>query len=185
MASSNYGVGNDGRIGLYVEERDRSWCSSSAANDNQAVTIEVSNSATGGDWPVSDTALAATIELCVDICKRNGIERLIYTGTAAGNFTRHNMFAATTCPGTYLGVRFPYIADEVNRRIRPPLTALGAIEILHKHGVINTPAYWQANYDKIQYLDLLLINMADKLNALAEPNSIIGGDSKDMTEILN
>jgi len=172
QASSNYGIGNDGRIGLYVDERDRSWCSSSAANDNQAVTIEVSNSAVGGNWLISDKALAATIELCADICKRNGIDRLIYTGTAAGNLTRHDMFANTTCPGAYLGGLLPYIADEVNRRIdkaiKPALTAPGAIEILYKHGVINTPAYWLAICDKIIYFDQLLINMANKLNA-AEP----------------
>jgi hypothetical protein len=167
QASSNYGVGNDGRIALFVEEKDQSWCSSSPANDNQAVTIEVSNSAAGGQWPVSDKALAATIDLCVDICKRNGIDRLTYTGTAAGNLTRHDMFANRICPGPYLGGRFPYIVDEVNGRIgkaiKPALTALGAIEVLHKHGVIGTPAYWQQNYDKIQYLDQLIINMANKL----------------------
>ena len=168
MASSNYGVGNDGRVALYVEEKDRSWCSSSAANDNQAVTIEVSNSAVGGVWPISDKALAATIELCADICKRNGIDRLIYTGTEAGNLTRHDMFANKVCPGPYLGGRLPLIIEQVNIRlgktIKPALTVPGAIEILYINGVISTPAYWQDNYDKIQYLDQLMINMANKLN---------------------
>ena len=169
QASSNYGVGNDGRIGLYVEEKDRSWCSSSPDNDHQAVTIEVSNSATGGNWPVSDKALAATIELCADICKRNGIDRLIYIGTTAGNLTRHDLFVNKNCPGVYLGGRFPYIVDEVNRRLGKAITlvstAPGAIEVLVKHGVIGSPEYWQGNYNKIQYLDQLLINMANKLNA--------------------
>ena len=170
LASSNYGVGNDGRIALYVEEKDRSWCSSSASNDNQAVTIEVSNSATGGDWPISETALAATVELCADICKRNGIDRLIYTGTTAGNLTRHDLFVNKNCPGVYLGGRFPYIVDEVNRRlgkaVTPVSTAPGAIEVLVKHGVIGSPDYWLANYNKIQYLDQLIINMANKLHTL-------------------
>jgi N-acetyl-anhydromuramyl-L-alanine amidase AmpD len=116
-ASSNYGIGTDGRVGMYVEEKNRAWTSSSAANDNQAVTIEVANDQIGGDWHVSDTALNKLIELCVDICKRNGIEKLIYTGDATGNLTRHNMFAATTCPGAYLQSKFPYIADEVNKRL--------------------------------------------------------------------
>lgn len=116
-ASSNYGIGTDGRVGMYVEEKNRAWTSSSAANDNQAVTIEVANDQIGGDWHVSDTALNKLIELCVDICKRNGIEKLIYTGDATGNLTRHNMFAATNCPGAYLQSKFPYIASEVNKRL--------------------------------------------------------------------
>ena len=116
-ASSNYAVGVDGRIAMYVEEKNRAWTSSNAANDNEAVTIEVANSAVGGDWPVSDKVLARTIDLCVDICKRNGIDKLVYTGDKSGNLTRHDMFANTVCPGPYLGSKFPYIAAEVNKRL--------------------------------------------------------------------
>lgn len=116
-ASSNYGIGSDGRVGMYVEEADRSWASSSAANDNRAVTIEVANSSTGGNWPVSDAALAKLIDLCVDICQRNGIAKLKFTGDKNGNMTMHNYFAATLCPGPYLESKFQYIADEVNKRI--------------------------------------------------------------------
>ncbi len=117
QASSNYGVGSDGRVGMYVEEKNRAWTSASPSNDNQAITIEVANSKNGGNWPVSDKALEKTIELCVDICKRNGIKKLNYTGDTKGNLTRHNMFVATTCPGPYLQSKFPYIADEVNKRL--------------------------------------------------------------------
>lgn len=116
-ASSNYGVGSDGRIGMYVEEKNRSWCSSSSANDNRAITIEVANDGGAPSWHVSDTAVEATINLCVDICKRNGISGLNYTGDTSGNLTRHNMFVATTCPGAYLQSKFPYIASEVNKRL--------------------------------------------------------------------
>lgn len=116
-ASSNYGVGTDGRVGMYVEEKDRSWASSNGANDNRAVTIEVANSSSGGNWPVSDKALAKTIDLCVDICKRNGIPRLNFTGDKTGNLTMHCYFAATACPGPYLKSKFKYIADEVNKRL--------------------------------------------------------------------
>lgn len=122
QASSNYAIGSDGRIAMYVEEKNRSWCSSSANNDNQAITIEVSNSQKGGNWPVSDYVLSRLIDLCVDICKRNGIEKLNYTGDTSGNLTRHNMFASTECPGAYLESKFPYIADEVNKRLNPPKT---------------------------------------------------------------
>lgn len=119
-ASSNYCIGSDGRIGLSVEEDKRSWCSSNPANDDRAVTIEVANCGGAPDWPVSEAAYAALIELCVDICRRNGIRELRYTGDVKGNLTRHNMFAATACPGPYLQARFPQIAEEVNRRLAEP-----------------------------------------------------------------
>ena len=118
QASSNYGIGSDGRVGMYVEEKNRAWTSSSPSNDNQAITIEVAND--GGantNWHVSDKAIAKLIDLCVDICKRNGIASLNYTGDANGNLTRHNMFVNTTCPGPYLQSKFPYIASEVNKRL--------------------------------------------------------------------
>ena len=91
--------------------------SSSTVNDNRAVTIEVSNSEARHPWPVSAAAYRALIDLCTDICRRNGIARLNYTGGTDGNLTRHNMFAPTACPGPYLQERFPAIAEEVNRRL--------------------------------------------------------------------
>lgn len=117
QASSNYGVDSNGRVGMYVEEKNRSWCSSSAANDNRAITIEVANDEYGGIWHVSDIALEKTIELCVDICSRNGINKLEYTGDTTGNLTKHEWFAPTNCPGPYLGSKFNYIANEVNKRL--------------------------------------------------------------------
>jgi hypothetical protein len=116
-ASSNYGVGDDGRIGMYVEEKDRSWCTSSAANDYRAITIEVVNSQSGGNWPVSDKALATTIKLCIDICKRNNIKKINFTGDKKGNLTMHKWFASTSCPGPYLESKFPYIANEINKAL--------------------------------------------------------------------
>ena len=116
-ASSNYGIGSDGRVGLYVDEGDRAWASASPSNDNRAVNIEVANDATGGDWPVSDAAYRKLIDLCVDICQRNGIKALNYTGGADGNLTEHRMFTATACPGPYLHKRMGRIAAEVNNRL--------------------------------------------------------------------
>lgn len=116
-ASSNYGIGTDGRIGMYVEEKDRSFCSSNYENDNRAITIEVANDGKGPDWHVSDLALEATIKLCTDICKRNNIKKLNFTGDKTGNLTMHKWFAYTACPGPYLESKFPYIAEEVNRRL--------------------------------------------------------------------
>ncbi|MBO7342961.1 MAG: N-acetylmuramoyl-L-alanine amidase [Alistipes sp.] len=117
QASSNYGIGTDGRIGLYVEEENRAWTSSSPENDHRAVTIEVANDGGAPDWHVSDKALASLINLCVDICKRNGIACLNFTGDATGNLTMHKWFAATLCPGPYLESKFQYIAEEVNKRL--------------------------------------------------------------------
>lgn len=117
QASSNYGVGSDGRVGLYVEEKDRAWTSGSPANDYRAVTIEVANDQIGGQWHVSDKALETTINLCVDICKRNGIKKLNYTGDTSGNLTMHCWFQATACPGPYLKSKFAYISEQVNTRL--------------------------------------------------------------------
>lgn len=134
QASSNYGVGTDGRIGLYVEEKNRPWTSSNGNNDSMAVTMEVAND--GGastNWHVSDKALQSTIDLCVDICRRNDIEELVYVvkNSELSNLTRHDWFAATTCPGPYLGGKFPYIVEEVNKRLgaegKEPVT--GGVEI--------------------------------------------------------
>lgn len=116
-ASSNYGIDGNGRIGLYVEEKNRSWATSSRAIDSRAITIEVANSVAGGNWPVSDKAMASLINLCVDICKRNGIKKLNYTGDKNGNLQMHKWYAATGCPGAYLESKFPYIANEVNKRL--------------------------------------------------------------------
>lgn len=122
-ASSNYGIGSDGRIGLYCEEKNRSWCSSSPSNDHRAVTIEVSNDQVGGVWHISDYVLDRLVDLCVDICKRNGIQRLNYTGDTSGNLTLHKWFAATACPGPYLEGQMVRIADAVNLRLSGDSTA--------------------------------------------------------------
>lgn len=118
-ASSNYGVDSKGNIGYYVSEPNRSYASSSATNDNVAVTIEVANDGRASkNWHVSDKAIASTINLVVDICKRNGIKQLTYNSKSSGTLTRHNMFAATTCPGPYLQSKFPYIRDQVNKKLK-------------------------------------------------------------------
>lgn len=116
QASANYGIGSDGRIGCYVDENDRSWASANYDNDRQAITIEVANDEIGGNWHVSDKALESLINLCVDICKRYNF-KLTYDETPNGSLTRHNMFVNTTCPGPYLQSKFPYIAEEVNKRL--------------------------------------------------------------------
>ena len=121
--SANYVVGKDGSIGLSVEEKDRSWCSSSASNDNRAVTIEVASDTTH-PYAVTDKAYAALLDLVTDICRRNGIKKLLWKGdksligqVAKQNMTVHRWFANKACPGDYLYSRHSAIAAEVNKRL--------------------------------------------------------------------
>lgn len=123
QASSNYGIGSDGRVGMYVEEKDRSWCSSSSANDHRAVTIEVADNKIGNGWGCSSAAMAKLILLCADICRRNGISKLSYTGNTNGNLTLHKWFASTDCPGAYLESQMPTIASEVNKLLASGATS--------------------------------------------------------------
>ena len=114
-ASSNYAIDKEGNIALYVEEANRAWTSGNAENDQQAITIEVENSEFGGQWEVSDASYQALIDLCVDICQRNGIESLVFTGDARGSLTYHHMFDENTeCPGPYLVNKMPESATAVN-----------------------------------------------------------------------
>ena len=124
QASSNYGIGYDGRIGMYVEEKDRSWCTSNAANDHRAITIEVASDTTH-PYAVTDKAYAALLNLVTDICKRNGIKRLVWSTNKSDrvnhkngcNMTVHRDYANKSCPGDYLYNLHGEIAAEVNKRL--------------------------------------------------------------------
>lgn len=124
QASSNYGIGYDGRIGLYVDEADRSWCSSSAANDNRAITIEVASD-TKHPYAVNDKAYAALLDLVEDICRRNGIKKLVWSTSKDDrvnhkngcNMTVHRDYENKACPGQWLYERHGQIAAEVNKRL--------------------------------------------------------------------
>lgn len=124
QASSNYGIGYDGKIGMYVEEKDRSWCSSNSANDNRAITIEVASDTTH-PYKVTDKAYAALIDLCTDICRRNGIKELKWKADKSligqvdkQNMTVHRWFANKSCPGDYLYNLHDDIAEAVNKRLK-------------------------------------------------------------------
>lgn len=142
-ASCNYVVGYDGSIGLCVEEKDRSWCTggydkngnpirvngvSGKSNDYQAVTIEVASDAKH-PYAITEKAMAALIELCTDICRRNGIKKLLWSGDknlvgnpAKQNLTVHRWFANKACPGDYIYQRLGDIAAKVNAKlgVTPP-----------------------------------------------------------------
>lgn len=124
QASSNYGIGKDGRIGMYVEEKNRSWCTSSSANDNRAITIEVASD-TKHPYAVNDKAYAALLDLVTDICRRNGIKKLVWSTVKNDrvnhlngcNMTVHRDYANKSCPGDYLYNLHGEIAAEVNKRL--------------------------------------------------------------------
>lgn len=118
-SSANYAIDSDGNIGMYVEEKNAAWTSSSSANDSRAVTIEVANDEVGGEWHVSDDAVISLVDLMADIALRNGIEEIVYTGDDTGNLTLHKMFKDTTaCPGPYLTEHMGDIAEAVNERLK-------------------------------------------------------------------
>ncbi len=168
-ASSNYGIDGNGRIGLYVEEKNRSWATSSRAIDSRAITIEVANSVAGGNWPVSDKAMTSLINLCVDICKRNGIKKLNYTGDKNGNLQMHKWYAATGCPGAYLESKFPYIANEVNKRLNgsttPSLPEVSGTYTVQKGDTLSSIARkYGTTYQKLA-----------ELNGIQDPSKIYVG----------
>lgn len=124
-ASSTYGIGTDGRIGMYVEEKNRPWTTSSSKVDQRAVTIEVANDSGAPSWHVSDTAMNSLIELCADICRRNNIKKLVWSTNKDDrinwrngcNMMVHRDWAAKACPGDYLYDSMASIASKVNAKI--------------------------------------------------------------------
>ena len=115
QASSNYGVGSDGRIGCYLEEEYHPWTSASYWNDDRAITIEVADEDCE-NWVPSDAAYEATVRLCADICNRHGIEPT-YTGDQYGTFTEHRMFAATACPGDWWHAHMARFVEDVKEEM--------------------------------------------------------------------
>ena len=148
-ASSNYGIGLDGRIGMYVEEKDRSWCTSSGANDHRAVTIEVASD-TAHPYAVKAAAFSALLDLCTDICRRNGKKRLLWLGDKEKTLaytpkademvlTVHRWFANKACPGEYLYSRHGEIVAEVTKRLA---AADKPAEPTAPAGTGNNPSAW-------------------------------------------
>jgi hypothetical protein len=145
-ASSNYGVDKDGRIGLYVDEGDRSWCSSNASNDHRAITIEVASDTTA-PYAVNEKAYKGLIALLVDICKRHNIKSLKWKNDKSligqpdkQNITVHRWFANTSCPGEYLFERLDKIANDVNNKLKP--------EVIYR---VQTGAYRNKDYAEAHY----------------------------------
>ena len=126
-ASCQYGIGYDGRVGMYVEEKNRSWCSSSWDNDQKAVTIECASDVSH-PYAFNDAVYAKLIDLCVDICKRNKKTKLLWLGDktktlnykAADNemlLTVHRWFASKSCPGDWMYARMGDLAEKVTAKL--------------------------------------------------------------------
>ena len=142
QASSNYGIGVDGRVGMYVEEKNRSWCSSSNANDQRAVTIECASD-TKSPYAFKDAVYQTLIKLCVDICKRNGKKKLLWLGdkTKTLNYspkademvlTVHRWFANKSCPGDWLYARLGDLASKVTASLAvssKPAASTGKVKV--------------------------------------------------------
>lgn len=111
QTSSHYGIGNDGKIGLYVDEKNIAWTDGNWESNCTSVTIETSNNKTGGKWTVGTKALNSLIKLVADIGYRNNLGTLV----KGKNVTWHSMYAATACPGSYLLSKMDYIVKEANK----------------------------------------------------------------------
>ena len=157
-ASSNYGIGYDGRIGMYVEEKDRSWCSSNSENDNRAITIECASDTTH-PYAINDKVYKALIELCTDICKRNNIKELKWKADKKligqvdkQNMTVHRWFAAKACPGDYIYSRLGKIASEVNAKLNGTKTSGSTSSTLYRvqTGAFSNEKNAKAMLDKIK-----------------------------------
>lgn len=129
QASSNYGIDKNGRVGLYVEEKNRSWCTSSSANDQRAITIECA-SGISEPYEMNEKVYARLIELCTDICRRNGKTKLLWIDNKdkALNYTPapdemlitvHRWFANKSCPGNWLYARLSDVAVKVTAALAP------------------------------------------------------------------
>lgn len=141
-ASANYGVGYDGRQCLIVEEKNRSWCTSSEDNDQQAITIEVASDKTE-PYAFTNEAYAGLLELCVDICKRNGLKRVLWFGDkdkslryapADGEcvLTVHRWFANKSCPGNWMYAKMEQLAREINKELGYGEYSVGNADVIIK-----------------------------------------------------
>lgn len=160
--SCQYGIGHDGRIGMYVEEKNRSWCSSSNANDQRAITIECASDATH-PYAFNNTVYATLINLCVDICKRYGKTKLLWLGDKAKTLnyepdsnemilTVHRWFANKSCPGDWMYARMGDLASKVTARLSGTNPTGPAEEILYRvqTGAFGSKSYAEAMLEKVK-----------------------------------
>ena len=152
--NSNYGIGSDGRIALYVEEKNGAWTSSNKTNDMRAITIEVANNSGAPNWTISAQALNSLLLLCADICRRNDIKALVWSPNKSDrinhrngcNMTMHKDFAATACPGPFIESIEGLIAIAVNQLLtQSPYTLNG-----YDYAPVFDPVYYAGRYPDLR-----------------------------------
>lgn len=173
-ASCNYAIGKDGEIGLCVEEKDRSWCSSNGENDNRAITIECASDMSH-PYAINAKVYNSVVNLCADICERNGIQKLMWEADKSligqvdkQNMTVHRWFANKACPGDYIYERLGQIADAVNEKLGASSTSTRPTTPSSNNEVNSFPA--------VPFTVKVLI---DDLNYRSEPS--MSGDAKGYT----
>ena len=160
QASSQYGIGEDGRVGMYVEEKNRSWCSSSYDNDERSITIEASSDATE-PFAMNLTVYARIIDLCTDICQRYGKKKLLWFPDKDTTLmykpaedelvlTVHRWFANKSCPGDWLFARLGDVAEKVTKRLATPSAVSAPVATtldptIEQQSEDNTPSPWAAD----------------------------------------
>ena len=152
--NSNYGIGSDGRIALYVEEKNGAWTSSNKTNDMRAITIEVANNSGAPNWTISPQALNSLLILCADVCRRNDIKALVWSPNKSDrvnhkngcNMTMHKDFAATACPGPFIESIEVLIAIAVNQLLtQSPYTING-----YDYAPVFDPVYYANRYPDLR-----------------------------------
>lgn len=157
-ASCNYGIGVDGRVGMYVEEKNRSWCSSSYSNDQRAVTIECASD-TYHPYTMNSKVYNTLIKLCVDICRRNGKKKLIWFGDKNKTLnyspksdemilTVHRWFANKSCPGDWLYSRLGDLAKKVTAE-------LGGSSVAPSKGLYRVRKSWSDSKSQVGAFSVL------------------------------
>lgn len=175
QASCNYGIGKDGRVCLVVGEVNRSWCSSSKDNDQRAITIECASSKTA-PYAMNSAVYDKLVELCVDICKRNGKNKLLWFAdkTKSLNYkpadnemviTVHRWFANKSCPGDWLYNRLGALATEVTKHLNPVETKAENKDVLYKVqvGAYSVKANAEAQLAKVKaagFKDAIIVTVA-------------------------
>ena len=182
QASCQYGIGADGRVGLYCDEANRSWCSSSADNDNRAVTIECASDRTH-PYAFNSVVYQKLIDLCADICIRNGKTKLLWIPDKATALsyklldnemllTVHRWFANKSCPGDWLYARLGEVANKVNEKINTTLQphATNYHEVQKKYEFSDSTMEYLGNYKWADSLFTMMLQ--DKTNQKYQLNTI-------------
>ena len=180
-SSYHYGISTDGTVCLFVDEQFRSWSTGSKQNDESAINIICMNTESGVSYgELSDFTYSALLDLVEDICRRNFITELIYTGSKnTSNLTMHKWYASTSCPGEWLSAKYPEIAETISERLQAALVSENetealkaqstiAVNAINPYVIIPDPSVTRINYRKMRTAGV--IGSMFWAGALFEPN---------------